>query len=146
MGTLPIMLLNKMRRCHRRHSGIDVTIHYHIFPLKIQLQSKLSFYIIHQLKSVLPSMNVSNFLGPIGVNGALTEEGRAQLEGIIAHHQQIVIKIEAEAAIALEVLKTMTKQRNEAHTWLASLSTTADKVSLPHVIKHEEILLGDIDE
>jgi len=89
---------------------------------------------------------MSHFLGPMGVNGALTEEGRAQLEGIIAHHQQIVVEIEAEAAIALEALKTMTKQRNEAHAWLASLSTTADKGSLPHVIKHEEILLGDIDE
>jgi len=82
----------------------------------------------------------------MGANGALTEEDRSRLEGIIAHHQQIVVEIEAEAAIALEALKTMTKQRNEAHAWLASLSTTADKGSLPHVIKHEEILLGDIDE
>ena len=38
-------------------------------------------------------MNVSHFLGPMGVNGALTEEGRAQLEGIIAHHQQIVVEL-----------------------------------------------------
>ncbi|EDR05841.1 uncharacterized protein LACBIDRAFT_302656 [Laccaria bicolor S238N-H82] len=91
-------------------------------------------------------MNVNHFLGPMGVNGALTEEGRAQLEGIIAHHQQIVVEIEAEAAIALEALKTLTKQRNEAHAWLASLSTTVDKGSLPQVIKHEEALLGDIDE
>ncbi|EDR05835.1 uncharacterized protein LACBIDRAFT_329451 [Laccaria bicolor S238N-H82] len=91
-------------------------------------------------------MNVNHFLGPMGVNGALTEEGRAQLEGIIAHHQQIVVEIEAEAAIALEALKTLTKQRNEAHAWLASLSTTVDKGSLPQVIKHEEALLEDIDE
>ncbi|KIJ94205.1 hypothetical protein K443DRAFT_683933 [Laccaria amethystina LaAM-08-1] len=91
-------------------------------------------------------MSVNHFLGPMGANGALTEEDRARLEGIIAHHQQIVAEIEAEAAIALEALKTMTKQRNEAHAWLASLSPTADKGSLPHVIKHEEILLGDIDE
>jgi len=81
-------------------------------------------------------MNVSHFLGPMGVNGALTEEGRAQLEGIIAHHhwqQPIVVEIEAEVAIALETLKTMTKQRNEAHAWLASLSTTADtEAALDH--------------
>ena len=74
---------------------------------------------------------MNHFLGPIGLNGAIAEEGRARLEGIIAHHQQIVVEIEAEAAIALDALKTMTKQRNEAHAWLASLSTTADKGSLP---------------
>lgn len=82
-------------------------------------------------------MNVNHFLGPMRVNGALTEEGRAQLEGIITHHQRIVVEIEAEAAIALEALKTLTKQRNEAHAWLASLSTTVDKGSLPRVIKRE---------
>ncbi|EDR05831.1 uncharacterized protein LACBIDRAFT_329446 [Laccaria bicolor S238N-H82] len=86
------------------------------------------------------------FPGSHGGECALTEEGRAQLEGIIAHHQRIVVEIEAEAAIALEALKTLTKQQNEAHAWLASLSTTVDKGSLPQVIKHEEALLGDIDE
>ena len=82
----------------------------------------------------------------MGVNGTLTEEGWAQLEGIITHHQQIVVEIEAEAAIALDMLKTMTKQWNEAHVWLTSLSTIADKGSLPHIIKQEEILLRDIDK
>ena len=56
---------------------------------------------LYQFEFALPSMRVNNFLGPMGVTGTLTEEDQARPEGIIAHHQQIVIQIEAEAAIAL---------------------------------------------
>ena len=56
-------------------------------------------------------MSVNHFLGPMGTNGALTEEDQAGLGSTIAHHQQIVVEIEAEAAIALEALKTTRKQR-----------------------------------
>ena len=70
----------------------------------------LVLYIYH-LESALPSMSANHFLGPMGTNGALTEEDQGGLESIIAHHQQIVVEIEAEAAIALKALKTTTKQR-----------------------------------
>ena len=57
-------------------------------------------------------MSVNHFLGPMGTNGALTEEDQERLESIrIAHHQQIVVELEAEAAIALKALKTTKKQR-----------------------------------
>ena len=54
---------------------------------------------------------MNHFLGPMGANRALSEKDRARLKGIIAHNQQIVVEIEAEAAIALTALKTTTKQR-----------------------------------
>ena len=66
---------------------------------------------IYQLECALPSMSVNHFLGPMGTNGALAGEDQAKLESIIAHHQQIVVEIEVDAAIALEALKTTTKQR-----------------------------------